>query len=209
MMLHFAAGKGQDDLGDYAGAIRHFDAANRIRRRVAPFDRSRFERRVDSLIARFGRELLRLERGAGAGRRDAGPGPRHAAFGDDPDRAHRLEPSAGGGRRGAGLLGAVRARVDRRRPDAPRGGGRSAAWRLPPPAARHRPGRPAGDRQDAVQLPLDRARSPPAPERPDHPLPAKPARHLPVDLLDLLLEGLGVRERSEAISSGITASTSV
>jgi tetratricopeptide (TPR) repeat protein len=53
MTLHFAAGKALDDLKDYAGAIEHFDAANRIRRRLSPFDRADFERRVDRLIARF------------------------------------------------------------------------------------------------------------------------------------------------------------
>jgi tetratricopeptide (TPR) repeat protein len=58
MALHFAAGKALDDLGEYAGAIRHFDAANRIRRSVAPFDREETEQRVDQLIARFTREFL-------------------------------------------------------------------------------------------------------------------------------------------------------
>ncbi len=53
MMLHFAAGKALDDLRDYRSAIEHFDAANRIRRRMAPFDRDDFARRVDALIARF------------------------------------------------------------------------------------------------------------------------------------------------------------
>jgi tetratricopeptide (TPR) repeat protein len=58
MMLHFAAGKGKDDLRDYAGAIEHFDAANRIRRRLAPFDRDRHEKRIDRLIAHHGREFF-------------------------------------------------------------------------------------------------------------------------------------------------------
>jgi tetratricopeptide (TPR) repeat protein len=58
MMLHFAAGRGHDDLGDFEAAIGHFDAANRIRRKVALFDRSRFEQRVDGLVASFGREVL-------------------------------------------------------------------------------------------------------------------------------------------------------
>jgi tetratricopeptide (TPR) repeat protein len=53
MTLHFAAGKALDDLKDYAGATGHFDAANRIRRKLAPFDRRSFERLVDRLIARF------------------------------------------------------------------------------------------------------------------------------------------------------------
>ncbi len=58
MTLHFAAGKALDDLGDYQGAIRHFDAANAIRARLCPFDRVVFEQRVDRLIARFTRELF-------------------------------------------------------------------------------------------------------------------------------------------------------
>ncbi len=53
MTLHFAAGKALDDLKDPAAAIQHFDAANRIRRRLAPYDRAGFERRVDRLIERF------------------------------------------------------------------------------------------------------------------------------------------------------------
>ncbi len=54
LTLHFAAGKGLEDLGDFAGAIEHFDAANAIRRRLArPFDARDFERRVGRLIARF------------------------------------------------------------------------------------------------------------------------------------------------------------
>jgi len=58
MTLHFALGKALDDLGDYAGAMRHFDAANRVRYRLSRFDRNEFERRVDRLIARFTREFF-------------------------------------------------------------------------------------------------------------------------------------------------------
>jgi tetratricopeptide (TPR) repeat protein len=55
MTLHFAAGKALDDLGDYAGAMRHFDAANEIRRRLFPVDRRAFPDQVDRLIGRFTR----------------------------------------------------------------------------------------------------------------------------------------------------------
>jgi tetratricopeptide (TPR) repeat protein len=55
MMLHFAAGKALDDLGDYGAAMDHFDAANRIRHTIAPFDRNQFARGVDALIERFTR----------------------------------------------------------------------------------------------------------------------------------------------------------
>jgi tetratricopeptide (TPR) repeat protein len=58
MTLHFAAGKALDDLKDYAGAIAHFDAANRIRRRLAPFDAAGFARFVDRLIDRFRPDLF-------------------------------------------------------------------------------------------------------------------------------------------------------
>ena len=67
MMLHFAAGKGLDDLRDYAAAIQHFDAANRIRRRIAPFDRQVFERLVSRLIGRFTREFFACNTAMGQG----------------------------------------------------------------------------------------------------------------------------------------------
>jgi tetratricopeptide (TPR) repeat protein len=66
MTLHFAAGKAKDDLGDYAGAVVHFDEANRIRRRIARFDRAEFERRVDGLIARYTRDFFREHAQLGA-----------------------------------------------------------------------------------------------------------------------------------------------
>jgi hypothetical protein len=58
MMLHFAAGKVLDDLRDYGAAMEHFDAANGIRRRIAPFDASEFARGVDGLVARFTRDFF-------------------------------------------------------------------------------------------------------------------------------------------------------
>jgi tetratricopeptide (TPR) repeat protein len=51
MTLHFAAGKGLADLGDYAAAMRHFDQANQIRAQTARFDRASFAVQIDSLIA--------------------------------------------------------------------------------------------------------------------------------------------------------------
>jgi tetratricopeptide (TPR) repeat protein len=53
MTLHFAIGKALDDLGDHAGAMSHFEAANEIRRRTMRFDRADFARRLDHLIERF------------------------------------------------------------------------------------------------------------------------------------------------------------
>jgi tetratricopeptide (TPR) repeat protein len=66
MTLHFAAGKALHDLKSYPVAIEHFDAANRIRRQLAPFDRRDFERRIDRLIARFTRDFFEDHAGLGA-----------------------------------------------------------------------------------------------------------------------------------------------
>jgi len=58
MMLHFAAGKALDDLRDYGAAMEHFDGANRIRHKIAHFDRDEFARGVDGLVARFTRSFF-------------------------------------------------------------------------------------------------------------------------------------------------------
>jgi tetratricopeptide (TPR) repeat protein len=51
--LHAAAGKAFDDLGDYADAIRHFDAAREICGRTSHFDRAQYSRGVDRKIAQY------------------------------------------------------------------------------------------------------------------------------------------------------------
>ena len=66
MTLHFAAGKALDDLQDYSRAIEHFDAANRIRARLSPFDRQDFTRQVDRLIASFTPEFFAHQAALGA-----------------------------------------------------------------------------------------------------------------------------------------------
>lgn len=67
MMLHFAAGKALDDLRDHAGAMRHFEAANRIRRRLSPpFSRQGLTLRVNEAIARFTTEFFAAHAGLGA-----------------------------------------------------------------------------------------------------------------------------------------------
>jgi tetratricopeptide (TPR) repeat protein len=72
MMLHFAAGKALDDLQDYARAMEQFDAANRIRRRMAPpVDHGRFAALVDRVVARFTPALFAQH--AGLGDRDETP----------------------------------------------------------------------------------------------------------------------------------------
>ena len=50
--LHLAIGKAADDLGNYALAMRHFDAADVVRRGSASFDSAAFSIEVDRLIAR-------------------------------------------------------------------------------------------------------------------------------------------------------------
>jgi tetratricopeptide (TPR) repeat protein len=65
MMLHFAAGKAFDDLSDYGAAMEHFDAANRIRHTIAPFDRNQFARGVAGLVARFARGFFAENRALG------------------------------------------------------------------------------------------------------------------------------------------------
>jgi tetratricopeptide (TPR) repeat protein len=56
--LHLAIGKAADDLGDYALAMQHFDAADAVRCSVARFNSVLFSREVDRLIARFPPDLI-------------------------------------------------------------------------------------------------------------------------------------------------------
>jgi tetratricopeptide (TPR) repeat protein len=49
--LHFALGKAHDDLGNYAEAMHHYDAGNKIRSAAARLDRVTLERQIDRLIA--------------------------------------------------------------------------------------------------------------------------------------------------------------
>jgi tetratricopeptide (TPR) repeat protein len=59
MSLCFAAGKAYDDLGEYGRAIECFDAANRVRKKLAPrFDRAEHEARIGRLLARFDRDFF-------------------------------------------------------------------------------------------------------------------------------------------------------
>jgi tetratricopeptide (TPR) repeat protein len=53
MTLNFTLGKAYDDLRDYEQAIQHYDAANRIRRTLCPFDRDGLSREVDAVTAEF------------------------------------------------------------------------------------------------------------------------------------------------------------
>ena len=56
--VHFGLGKACDDLGDYALAMRHFDAGNRLAARARPFDRARFGATVHRLISEHDAGIL-------------------------------------------------------------------------------------------------------------------------------------------------------
>jgi tetratricopeptide (TPR) repeat protein len=57
-LLHFAAGKMLDDLGEYETAMQHFDAANQIAGHYAAFDAADFAADVDRLTSRFTPEFF-------------------------------------------------------------------------------------------------------------------------------------------------------
>jgi tetratricopeptide (TPR) repeat protein len=71
LRIHLAIGKAAEDLGDYSLAMRHFDAADTVRRSAAPFDSAAFSSEIDRLIARFTPEVI--ARAAEAGSSDATP----------------------------------------------------------------------------------------------------------------------------------------
>jgi Flp pilus assembly protein TadD len=71
LRLHLAIGKAAEDLGDYAVAMQHFDAADAVRRGSAPFDSAAFSTEVDRLIARCTPEFIARTSALGSG--DATP----------------------------------------------------------------------------------------------------------------------------------------
>ena len=71
LRLHLAIGKAADDLGDYALAMQHFDAATAVRQGTASFDSAAFSIETDRLIARFTPEWI--ARAAELGSSDATP----------------------------------------------------------------------------------------------------------------------------------------
>ncbi|MBZ5683580.1 MAG: sulfotransferase [Acidobacteriia bacterium] len=71
LRLHLAIGKVADDLGDYALAMQHFDAADAVRRDSASFDSAAFSIETDRLMARCTPELI--ARAPELGSRDAMP----------------------------------------------------------------------------------------------------------------------------------------
>ncbi len=52
LRIHLAIGKAADDLGDYALAMQHFDAADAVRRGSGSFDSAAFSIEIDRMIAR-------------------------------------------------------------------------------------------------------------------------------------------------------------
>ena len=71
LRIHLAIGKAADDLGDYALAMKHFDAADGVRRGSASFDARAFSTEIDRMIARFSPELI--SRASELGSDDATP----------------------------------------------------------------------------------------------------------------------------------------
>jgi tetratricopeptide (TPR) repeat protein len=66
LRLHLAIGKAAEDLGDYALAMEHFDAADAVRRRSVPFDSIAFSVEIDRLIARCTPEWIARTRELGS-----------------------------------------------------------------------------------------------------------------------------------------------
>jgi tetratricopeptide (TPR) repeat protein len=69
--LHYAIAKTEDDLGAYADAITHYDAANRIQsdaleRSGRKLDKARHAANIDRMIALFDREFLSRQRKTGS-----------------------------------------------------------------------------------------------------------------------------------------------
>jgi tetratricopeptide (TPR) repeat protein len=64
--LHLAIGKAADDLGNFALAMQHFDAADAVRRSSAPFDATAFSIEIDRVIARCTPEWIASARGLGS-----------------------------------------------------------------------------------------------------------------------------------------------
>jgi tetratricopeptide (TPR) repeat protein len=58
LRLHLAIGKAAEDLGDYALAMKHFDAADVVRRDSGSFDSSAFSTEIKRLIERCTPELI-------------------------------------------------------------------------------------------------------------------------------------------------------
>jgi tetratricopeptide (TPR) repeat protein len=60
--VQFGLGKAYDDLGDHAEAMRHYEAANRLRAMTVRFDRAALAARYDNLIENFTADALERAR---------------------------------------------------------------------------------------------------------------------------------------------------
>jgi len=58
LRVHLAIGKAAEDVGDYALAMQHCDAADAVRRGRVRFDSAAFSSEIDRLIAHFTPELI-------------------------------------------------------------------------------------------------------------------------------------------------------
>jgi tetratricopeptide (TPR) repeat protein len=66
LRVHFGLGKAYDDLGDYAAAMRHFEAGNAISGRSRKFDRAHFGASVHRLIESTTPEFFKQNSGLGS-----------------------------------------------------------------------------------------------------------------------------------------------
>jgi len=66
VQLHFALGKGLEDLASYPEAFTHYAEANRLRRTSAAYDRKRTSARVERTRQMLTREFFATRRGYGA-----------------------------------------------------------------------------------------------------------------------------------------------
>src|SRR3984893_11215783 len=71
LRVHLALGKAADDLGDYALAMQHLDAADAVRQGSASFDSAAFDAEINRLIERCTPDLI--ARAPELGRGDATP----------------------------------------------------------------------------------------------------------------------------------------
>ena len=205
LRVHLAIGKAAEDLGDYGLAMRHFDAADAVRRGTVRFDSAAFSTEIDRLIARCTPEWI--ARAPELGSSDATPVliigmPRSGTT--LVEQIVSMHPEVGAGaelhfwnQRGAEWHRSCSAGTRGRERDAVRrlgvlgqGGGRLSRC-----AARDRPQGGASDRQDAVQLPLGRADPRGIPARNHHPLPPHCNRHGAVDPSNSFPSGPGVSDR--------------
>ena len=175
---------------------RHFDAADAVRRGSASFDSAAFDTEIDRMIDRCTPDLIARAPELGSG--DATPVlivgmPRSGTTLVEQIVSSHPEVGAGGelnfwNERGAAWHGTGPAGTEA--PFLGQCGGRVSRR-----AARDRAEGGAGDRQDAVQLPLGRAHPPRTPARDDHPLPPRRHRHGAVDPPDPVPPGPGVSDR--------------